>query len=184
MVNNKEIPRIDFGHHMVHEGDSYMVHNDELTMINTETINIAFKTPAITTKEIHMVIEYETLIGGYIEVLEAATWTAKTGTAATPINRDRNSSNTSEILGNETTTTFTTSNEVAIDVTTILTTNATTIYMDRAPGAQNKKAHAQRAMEEIILLADTTYVIRFTAVGNSNSGFIRLSWYEHLKNVI
>jgi len=183
-MGNKEIPRIDFAHHEIHEGESFMIHNDELTMGNTETINFAFKTPAKTVKEIHMVIEYETLVGGYLEVLEAATWTAQTGTAQTPINRDRNSSTESTIFGNETTTTFTTANEFAYDVTTILTTNATTIYMDRAPGAQNKRAHPQRSVEEIILKAETTYVIRFTAVGASNSGFIRLSWYEHLKNVI
>lgn len=181
MTNNKEIPRIDSAHHEIHEGDSFMAFNDELTMATTETINFAFKTPAVTEAEIHMVIEYETLIGGYLEVLEAATWTAKTGTIYVPINRDRNSSNQSVITGNETTTTFT-ADEIAFDVTTILTTNATTIYLDRAPGAQNKKAHAQRAMEEIILKAETTYVIRFTAIGNSNSGFIRLSWYEYLPN--
>ena len=182
MTNNKDISRIDYGHNEIHLGNSFMAFNDELTMADTETINLAFKTPALTDAEIHMVIEYETLIGGYLEILEAATWTAKSGTIYVPINRDRNSSNKALITGNETTTLFT-ANEIAFDVTTILTTNATTIYLDRAPGAQNKKAHAQRAMEEIILKAATTYVIRFSAVGNSNSGFIRLSWYEHLPNV-
>ena len=183
MGDIKDIPRIDSAHHEIHEGDSYMAYNDELTMATTETINFAFKTPPAATKKIHMVIEYETLIGGYIEVLEAATWTAQTGTAFVPINRHRDSSNSSALLGDETTTIFT-ANEIAYDVTTILTTNASTIYLDRAPGAQNKKAHASRAMEEIILKSATTYVIRFTAVGNSNSGFIRLSWYEHLPNIV
>ena len=87
------------------------------------------------------------------------------------------------LLGDETTTVFT-ANEIAYDVTTVLTTNATTIHMDRAPGAANKKANAPRATTELILKASTTYVIRFTAVGNSNSGFIRLSWYEHTANII
>ena len=183
MGNNKDIPRIDAGHYEIHEGDSFTAFNDELTMASTETINFAFKTPPATTKEIHMVIEYETLIGGFIEILEAATWTAQTGTAYVPINRHRNSLNESALLGDETTTVFT-ANEIAFDVTTILTTNATTIYLDRAPGAQNKKAHAARAMEEFIFKAETTYVIRFTAVGASNSGFIRLSWYEHTANII
>jgi len=182
MTNNKEIPRTTQELFELHAGDSFTAFNDELTMADTETINFAFKTPALTEGEIHMVVEYETLIGGYLEILEAATWTAQTGTIYVPINRDRNSSNQSLITGNETTTLFT-ANEIAFDVTTILTTNAATIYLDRAPGAQNKKAHAQRAMEEIILKAATTYVIRFSAVGNSNSGFIRLSWYEHLPNV-
>ena len=146
MGNNKDIPRIDSAHKEVHAGDSYMAFNDELTMATTETINFAFQTPAAATKEIHMIVEYETLIGGYLEILEAATWTAQTGTAFVPLNRHRNSTNTSTLLGDETTTVFT-ANEIAYDVTTILTTNATTIHLDRAPGAQNKKANASRATE-------------------------------------
>jgi len=183
MGNTKDVTRIDFAHHEIHDGDSFMAYNDELTMATTETINFAFKTPPSTTKQIHMVIEYETLVGGFLEILEAATWTAQTGTAFVPLNRNRNSTNTSELLGDETTTVFT-ANEIAFDVTTILTTNATTIWLDRAPGAQNKAANVPRSISEIVLLADTTYVIRFSAIGNSNSGFIRLSWYEHLPNII
>jgi len=152
MGNTKDVTRIDFAHHEIHDGDSFMAYNDELTMATTETINFAFKTPPSTTKQIHMVIEYETLVGGFLEILEAATWTAQTGTAFVPLNRNRNSTNTSEL--------------------------------DRAPGAQNKAANVPRSISEIVLLADTTYVIRFSAIGNSNSGFIRLSWYEHLPNII
>jgi len=183
MGNNKDIPRIYSAHHEIHEGDSFTAFNDELTMQTTETINFAFKTPAATTKEIHMIIEYETLVGGYLEILEGAIWTAQSGTAYTPMNRHRNSDKESELLGDETTTVFT-ANEIAYDVTTIGTTNATTIHMDRAPGAQNKKANASRGTEEFILKAETTYVIRFTAVGNTNSGFIRLNWYEYTANII
>ena len=184
MGDNKEIPRISFEHKELHDGDMYMAYNDELTMQTTETINFAFKTPASTTKEIHMIIDFSTLVGGTLEVLEAATWTAQTGTAFVPINKNRLSSNTSEILGNETTTTFTTANEIAYDVTTVLTTNATTIEFVRAATAANKEQAPVRAQRELILKSSTTYVIRFTAVGNSNSGFLRLVWYEHLPNVI
>lgn len=182
MTNNKEIPRTTQELFELHAGDSFTAYNDELTMATTQTINFAFKTPALTTSEIHMVVEYETLIGGYLEILEAATWTAKSGTIYVPINRDRNSSNQSLITGNETTTLFT-ANEIAFDVTSVLTTNATTIWLDRAPAVQKKAATSPRELSEFILKAATTYVIRFTAVGNSNSGFIRLSWYEHLKNI-
>ena len=182
MTDNKEIPRVDFAHYQIHKGNSFIAHNDELTMATTETINFAFKTPVLTAGEIHMIVEYETLIGGTLEILEAATWTAQTGTIYVPINRDRNSSNQALITGNETTTLFT-ANEIAFDVTTILTTNATVIHMDRAPDVQKKAATSPRELSEFILKAETTYVIRFTAIGDSNSGFIRLSWYEHLKNI-
>ena len=183
MGDNHEIPRIDFEHYEIHEGNSYTCYNDELTMQTTETINFAFKTPALTSAEIHMIVEYESLVGGTLEILEAATWTAQSGTIYVPINRNRNSTNTSTITGNETTTTFT-ANEVGYDVTTILTTNATTIWFDRSVGANIKTPNPQREMREFILDAETTYVVRYTAVGNSNSGFIRLSWYEHLPNII
>lgn len=121
MGNNKDIPRIDFAHNEVHSGEMYAAWNDEATMQTTETINFAFKTPAVATKEIHMLIDFSTLVGGTLEVLEAATWTAQSGTALTPINKNRNSTNTSELLGNETTTVFT-AGEIAYDVTTVLTT--------------------------------------------------------------
>ncbi len=182
MVQN-EIPRILHEHHKIHEGDAYQAWNDELTMANTETINFAFKTPASAIKKIHIVAEFSTLVGGTFEILEAATWTAQTGTAFTPINKDRNSSKTSELLGDETTTVFT-AGEIVYDVTTILTTNATTVDFIRATGKQNKETTAVRARRELILKAATTYVIRFTAVGASNTGFIRLVWYEHLRDSI
>lgn len=54
----------------------------------------------------------------------------------------------------------------------------------RAAGVKNKDTAANRSNIELILKADTTYVIRFTAVGSSNSGFVRLCWYEHLPNII
>ena len=76
MGDNKEIPRIDFAHERLHEGESFMAYNDELTMATTETINFAFKTPAATLGKIHMVVEYETLIGLFC----CAAWCAAHGT--------------------------------------------------------------------------------------------------------
>ena len=182
MGDNKDIIRITAAHHEVHEGDSYNYVLTETTMQTTETINVAFKTPAAATKYIHMIVEFSTRAGGNLEILEAATWTAQTGTAATPMNANRNSSNTSSLLGNETTTVFT-AGEIAYDVTTILTTNATIIEDVYAFGA-NRVPATNRGITEFILKAATTYVIRFTADGNTNGGQIHLRWYEHLPNVI
>lgn len=183
MANNKEITRIDWDHHEIHDGDTFQVFFEDITLGDNDTINFAFKTPALTTKEIHMVIEYATKVGGQLTVLEAATWTAKSGTAITPINLNRNSSKTSEILGNETTTTFTTANELAVNVTTILTTNATTVESDAVYGSKWSSG-SSRGMKELILKAATTYVVLFTAEGASNFGHLKLRWYEYLPNVI
>lgn len=179
MGDNKLIPRSTFGEKLIHDGDMFQIFHEDITLDDNATINFAFKTPALTTKEIHMVIDFATEIGGQVTVLEAATWTAKSGTAATPINLNRNSTNTSEILGNETTTTFTTANELALNVTTILTTNATTIESEAI------YVHGGlRGMSEIILKADTTYVVLFTAEGASNFAHLKLRWYEYLPNTI
>ena len=182
MGDNKEIVRILQEHHEIHEGHAFHCGNDQVTMATTETINFAFKTPPAATKLIHMVVEFTTKAGGLMEMLEAATWTKQTGTVLVPKNNDRNSNNKSTLLGNETTSTFT-ANEIAYDVTTVLTTNATTCCQSRVFGS-NKDAGSSRARVEQILKADTTYVIRFTADGNTNGCFLKLAWYEHLPNVI
>jgi len=76
MGNSKEIVHIDFAHHEIHDGDTYEYHFTDTVMADTETINIAFKTPSVTTKEIHLVIEFAAKVAGHLEILEAATWTA------------------------------------------------------------------------------------------------------------
>ena len=178
MSNNKEIVRIDWLHKAVHDGDMYQVFFEDITLNDNETINFAFKTPALATAQIHMVVEFATEIGGQLTVIEAPTWTAKTGTIKVPINLNRNSSNVSKITGNETTTTFT-ANEVAYNVTTILTTNATTIDSDVV-----YNDGGVRGSTELILKAATKYVVLFTAEGASNFAHLKLRWYEYLPSVI
>jgi len=183
MSNNKERTIINFEHGMVHDGDAYEYHFTDATMADTETINIAFKTPAVTTKQIHILVEFGFKVAGHMEIIEAATWTAKSGTAVTPINANRNSENVSTLLGNETTTTFTTANELALNVTTVLTTVATTIETRYTFDAKKSDA-APRGLFEWILKAGTTYVIRLTADGGSNAAWVRMRWYEYLPNVV
>lgn len=182
MGNNKEITRIEFTHQGVHDGDTYHYHITDDTMADTETIIIAFKTPATTVKEIHMVIDFSAKVAGHLEIIEAATWTKQSGTKATPINVKRGSNNESYLSGNETTTTFT-EGEIAHGVTTILTTNATTIETIYTFDAK-KYNTINRELGEWILKGGTTYVIRFTADGASNAGDIRMRWYEYLPNTV
>lgn len=182
MTNNKESVRIDFAHKEVHDGDTYQVFFADETLADDETINFAFKTPALITAEIHMFIEFGSLVGAQLAVIEAPTWTASSGTIKVPINVNRNSTNTSSILGNETTTAFA-ANEVAYNVTTILTTNATTIDEDVMYTAK-KSGGITRGSRELILKADTQYVVVLTAEGASNMGYLKLRWYEYLPSVI
>ena len=179
---NKEVRRLNFAHYEVHDGDTYEAFFTDAAMGDNDTINFAFKTPALATKEIHMIIEYSAKIGAELTILEAATWTAQAGTIFAPVNMNRNSSNTSKLLGNETATAFA-AGEIAYNVATVFTTNATTVGEDAIFGAQ-VSAGKSRALAERILKADTTYVILFTAEGASNLGFLKLRWYEYLPNVI
>ncbi len=181
MGNNKDIARIDWEHHEVHDGDTYQVFFEDITLDDNATINFAFKTPPATTKQIHMVVEYATKVGGQMTVLEAPTWTAQSGTKIVPINMNRISTKTSSILGNETSTVYT-ANEIALNVTTILTTNATVVESDAVYGS--KWAGGARGTKEIILEGDTLYVVLFTAEGASNFGHLKMRWYEYLPNVI
>lgn len=183
MTGKNETVRMSFEHYEVHDGDTYQVWVMDDTMGDNAEINIAFKTPISTTKQIHMIIDIATLVGCQLEVLEAATWTAQSGTIFVPINVNRLSTNTSIITGNETTTLFT-ANEVAYNVTTILTTNATTVDRNDIYGAQPGRGGHSRGSMELILKSATTYVIRLTAEGASNAGLIKLRWYEYLPNVM
>ena len=183
MGNIKAIPRIDYDEQQIHDGHTYEVWLTDNTMADNDEINFAFKTPASTSKQIHLTIHWAFKAGGTIDVKEAATWTAKTGTIFVPINVNRLSSNTSEITGNETTTTFT-ANEVAYNVTTILTTNATIIFSDGIFGSNQAGAEGVRASTELILGSETKYVIIGTADGGTNACHISLRWSEELPDIV
>ena len=182
MVSN-EITRIDSAHKEIHDGDAYTVSIVNGSLGDNATLNIAFKTPA-TTKYIHMIIDWSSKAGGSIEVVEAPTWTQGTGTSLAIFNRNRNSSNTSGIKNNATTTTFLANSKMIKDVTTVLETNALTVDQEHVFGAANKGASNQRGVQEVILLADTNYVIRYTADGATNAGAIKLSWAEYQRELV
>jgi hypothetical protein len=177
------IVRIDFEHNEVHRGDSYTVNLVDTSMADTETINIAFKTPN-TTKYINMSIDWVTKAGGHLELIEAPTWTNQSGTSIAIINRNRVSSNSSGLLHDLTTTTFAAASKVSANVTTILTTNATTIDVSYLFGSATKGEAESRGHSEFILNADTQYVIRYTADGGTNAGFIKLIWNEYKDSAI
>ena len=178
------IVRINTEHDEIHEGDSYLVSLVDLTMADTETINFAFKTPN-TEKYINLVIDWSALVAGHLELIEAPTWGNQTGTSVAIINRNRTSSNTSGLQHDLTDTVFATGSKISANVTTILTTNATIIGTSYVFGAvSNKGNNESRGRAEFILEGNTQYVIRLTADGGSNKGFLALSWYEHKANDI
>lgn len=182
MVRN-EITRIDSSHEEIHKGDAYTVSIVSGVLGDNATLNIAFKTPN-TTKYIHMIVDWSSKAGGSIEVIEAPTWTQGSGTSLAIINRERNSSNTSGIKNNATTTVFLANSKMVKDVTTVLETNALTIDQEHVFGSNVKGAQSQRGVQELILKANTAYVIRYTADGGTNAGAIKLSWAEYKRELV
>lgn len=180
---SNEIPRMLYPHKEIHEGNSFVVSVADASMADNDEMNVAFKTPT-TTKYINMTVEWATKAGGEIFIIEAPTWTNQSGSSLAITNRNRNSSKTSGIKHDLTDTVFATGSKISNDVTTILTTNAMTVDQDYMFGSQNKGAAAKRGSAELILKANTQYVIKLIASAGSNAGFLKLSWYEHTAAII
>ncbi len=166
---------IGYEHHEVHEGDAFTVVTTA-ALQDTDTLSIGFKTPA-STKLIHMVMEYSTLLGGTMAMLEGPTWTTNTGTATPVFNRNRTSSTTSGLREDKSATPAWTANAVLVDPT--ITDAGDIINYQVAYAVRNRFSGEGRDALEFVLASDTTYCYLFTAIGNSNSGTISLHWYEH-----
>jgi hypothetical protein len=172
---------ISYEHHEVHEGDAFVVDVEDESMADTDTLSIAFKTPA-GTKRAHIVAEFVTLVGGELEIWEGPTWTTNTGTLVDIINRKRLAAMTSSILLEDITTppTFAATDAIMKNVTGLATGAATRLSHLFAWGVQNKfGAGGGRDESEILLKPETQYAFVFTAIGNSNKAQLILHWYEH-----
>jgi len=153
----------------------YKIHVANVTLANNETLNIAFKTPN-TALRIRMRIIVSTRIMGYYDLIEGEAWTTNTGTQGVAYNKDRNSGNTSAILGDQTGT-FT-AGEVAINATG-LDAGGTIIDQRSLGGSINGgNLYQPEDHDEWILKQNETYVIRYTSLANSNGATIILIWNE------
>jgi len=163
----------------VHEGHAFTFSTVDEDMDNAATMNIAFKTCHHTGK-VHFYAAFSTLVGGSLAIVEAPTWTTNTGTATAFYNRRRDLVPIHSMLEEDKTATpaFTATDKVLVQVTGIA--GGTTIWKRYAWGEKGKvEAGDYRADNEILLRADTQYVVLFTAIGASNKGQIILNWLEH-----
>lgn len=167
---------IDVGHHEVHEGDAFITDVTDVTMGDNDTLMLAFKTMA-GTKRAHMVVEFTTLVGGLLEIIEAPTWDVSTGAQNPIYNRKRLGSMTSSGLLESTTGSYVANNNVISNPTNFA--GGTVIHEIIAFGAKNFFSGAGRDVAEFILKPETLYAYRFTAEGASNMAQIVLNWYEH-----
>ena len=162
-----------------HKGISFTFNCVDDAMADTETLIVAFKTAKGI--KIHFVPGFVTLVGGYLELWEGATWTTNTGTATAVVNRKRRGAVPLCTLLEDKTLTpnFTATEKVLVNPTGLDTGSATSIIKRYAWGERGKvEAGDYRAENEIMLKTDSTYAVVFTAVGASNKAQIIMNWIE------
>lgn len=173
--------RLDIAHNEVHAGDHYTASIVDETMGDNEVILFAFKTPD-TDKYMHVVPVFSVIVAGHIEILENNTWTRVQQSTVNIYNNNRNADNISGALENASQTDFNVGSKLQGSLAALqsLVNTGGVVYQDWImAGGASKGGGFKRAEDETVLKRDTTYVVRLTADGGSNGGFLGLSWYEH-----
>lgn len=173
----KTLPSIDSAHSEVHEGDTFATGAVDITLANTETLALAFKTMA-GTKRAHLVMEFSTLTGGHIELIEGPTWTNQTGTKNPIHNRKREASmKSSGLLEDQAQAEFVASDNVILNPAVLA--GGTALHTVYGFGKKEKFPAGGRDLTEWLLKPDTQYAVKFTSDAGSNMAQLILCWYEH-----
>jgi len=166
-------------HHKLHEGYTWKkyIHSANLAVT---TMNVAFKTlPG--DKLAHMLFGFSSNDEILFEIIEGATWTQGSGTALDLVAVNRAKGGTSEvILEDKAQVTFTASNQVIKDVTSVA--GGTVIddqYTYNASLGANKFVESRSAGHEWPLKPNTSYVVRMTKTDQDCKMTIGLIHYEH-----
>jgi len=154
------LQNIEYEHHEIHSGSHYFICDYDSSIQVSETIEFVITT-SDTTKWAHMVLDFSSTLGVSLEVYEGSTDVVG-GTSVTPINNNRNSTNTSSLT-------------IVKDPTSI--TDGTRIAGFLA-GA-NRQSGFNNREREVILKQNTTYLFRFTSLANNNAVSFCGEWYEH-----
>lgn len=155
---------ITHGEHSIHEGEHYYIEGyTELN--NTDEFYVKMVTPD-TAKWSHF--KWEIVSNGVLETefYEGASGGMTGGTAATPLNSDRNSNNTSALT-------------ITKDVSAP-TDTGTTISSVKVGGTSWKTVVGGSASpeDEIILKQNTTYCRKFVSGSDNNVVSFRAYWHE------
>ncbi|MCP3684643.1 MAG: hypothetical protein GY861_18405 [bacterium] len=164
---------VEYAHHEIHGGSSYMVGSYDPDLDNGEKIIVAFKTPN-TTKWLHLLILVDNSSESTLELLEAPTITNDTGTDLVVYNRNRNSGNTSGALNIKA--------SPAAGFATLgptITATGTVIEAQMVGSGKEKVGGETRGTSEFVLKQNTIYAIRLTALADNGSANVLLDWYEH-----
>ena len=179
---------IDYEHHAIHDGDSFVCHySNTVTNINEMTV-IAFNTPD-TTRWVHVVVEYTATALARALLIEAPSIDVDEGTALLIFNRDRNSAKESGVLSIETAPVAnraTSYNEAQATGANITINAANTVSEHHIGGGSGPfgTGGGQLQRDEYILKQNTQYAFILEALNNDdNIHNMHVSWYEHVNRV-
>lgn len=153
------ILNMSFSHWLTHEGQAYILTGQAEGLDNGEVFNLTVITPD-SAQRMRMLFSAEGELGIHVRVYEGATVNA-TGTPVTPINRERNSSNTSNSTCREGDT---------------FASLGTLLWQWHSGG--RKVAGNARESEEIVLLQDSTYILQIESHADNNVVSGLANWYE------
>ena len=168
-----KVPLImDIAHHEIHEGDTYSATITDVSAASGAYVQGYILTSAVTSpqKRMHMVLSHEGSGLHSFTITEGVTFTSG-GAAATPINRRRDSANTSDAQAVR----------VGGDNLTgglLIYTGGTVIWSESA-GAGRGSGSSSRGTDEWILAPNTAYMFEMMSGATSTSISIQATWYEH-----
>lgn len=165
---------MDSSHHLIHNGKSFEGFVSEETPGDGDKINIAFKT-GTTSSSWHLFPLGASAGAAALRVFEGPDFTDNTGTSLTVFNRNRQSSNTPDVIdvkANPDETGKMTSGVTFNDAT------GTKIYEEYF-GSDKDAGGQSRGEREIVLASDTFYVVEIEAK-EADLAYISLNvnWYE------
>lgn len=175
---------IDIAHSHIHSGESYVAHHYEADFDKADEIGILFTTPN-TAKWIHAFPLVYCGAAALFQICEAPVLDAGEypTTFFTPINRNRNSSNTSGVLSVRAASVV---NRVSLKVVadaSPVTGDGTVIHSEVMGSGKQGGGSGSRDDSEYILKQNTTYYFRLKGMtgGADNSvASMQVTWYENI----
>lgn len=157
---------IDYAHHEVHAGSHYFMDGYATLASTNDQLRVKLVTPN-TTKWAHFTWDISSSGILTTEFYEGASGGMGSGAAVTPMNSNRNSTNTSVMTI-----------ESAVDTAT---SDGTLISKAKwgSTGKFSGSGGSHGRESEIILKQDTTYLRKFITGADANIVQFRASWYEH-----
>ena len=157
---------IDYAHHEIHGGSHYYISGSLAMALENDTFYIKLVTPD-TPKWVHFTFAISSLLAASTTFYEDATGGMTGGSSVTPINNNRNSSNTSGVV---------------LTSGVLANTGQGVILENLSWGADTNKIQAgggTARADELILKQNSVYCRKFLSLADNNILQFKASWYEH-----